>query len=111
MKTYALTIELKPDPDVIKKYLDYHKAVWPEVKAAVGRTGMRNVKIFMLGTRLVQIFEAPDGFDPRKDMMKYIEDAKAQEWDAMMREYQQPVPDAQAGEWWAQMSLVYDSNK
>ncbi len=110
MKTFAITIELKQNPLMIDKYLEYHKNVWPEVKASVEKTGMRNVKIFMLGTRLVQIFEAEDGFDPRRDMMKYTSNTKAREWDEMMRKFQQPVPEAQEGEWWAQMRLVYDSN-
>jgi L-rhamnose mutarotase len=110
MKTFAITIELKSDPILIKKYIDYHKSVWPEVKASVARTGMRNVKIFMLGTRLVQIFEAEDAFEPRRDMMEYIADPKSKQWDEMMSEYQKPVLEAQEGEWWAQMTLVYDSN-
>lgn len=110
MKTYALTIDLKCDPRLIEKYAQYHARVWPEVRAAVARTGMRNVKIFLLGTRLVQIFEADDGFDPRRDMMEYTKDPRAREWDEMMHEFQQPVPEARQGEWWAEMRLVYDSN-
>jgi L-rhamnose mutarotase len=111
MKTFAVTIDLKPDPELIRKYLEYHKNVWPEVKKSVAKTGMRNVRIFKRGTRLFQVFDAEDDFNPRRDMVKYLDDPKAREWDEMMCQFQQPVPEVREGEWWAQMELVYDSNK
>lgn len=110
MRTFAITIELKNDPAIIERYMNYHKNVWPEVRAAVAKLGIRDVKIFQLGTRLVQIFCADDDFSPRRDMQKYTADPKAMEWDEMMREFQKPVAEAKKGEWWAEMSLVYDSN-
>lgn len=110
MKTFAMTIDLKDDPENIKKYLEYHKNVWPEVRRAVKNVGMKNVRIFRLGTRMVQIFEAPDDFNPVTDVLKYAEDPIVKKWDDMMNEFQSPLANRQAGEWWAQMELVYDSN-
>jgi L-rhamnose mutarotase len=111
MKTFAITIDLKDDPQVIALYDQYHSQVWPEVRKAVEAIGVRNVKIFRLGTRLVQIFEAADNFDPRVDMPKYAEgNETVQKWDSMMSDFQVPLPDRKPGEGWALMTLVYDSN-
>ena len=63
MKTYAMTIDLKNDPEILALYEEYHSNVWPEVRQAVKKVGMENVRIFRFGTRLVQIFDARDDFD------------------------------------------------
>ena len=33
--------------------------------------------------------------------------ARLREWDDLMRGFQEPAPEAPAGEWWAQMELVH----
>ena len=35
---------------------------------------------------------------------------RAAEWDALMREFQQPVPGASPSEWWAAMEEAFDLN-
>lgn len=111
MKVFAITIDLKDDSEIFKEYDAYHKAVWPEVKAAVAAIGIRNVKIFRLGNRLVQVFEAEDAFVPKTDMPKYSQgNPTVEKWDAMMQEFQVPLSSRQPGEWWAEMKMVYDSN-
>ena len=41
MKEYALTINLKDDPDLIEQYKVYHRNVWPEVLAGLKVRGSR----------------------------------------------------------------------
>ena len=40
MKTYAMTIDLKNDPEILDLYEEYHSNVWPEVRRAVKKVGM-----------------------------------------------------------------------
>ena len=35
MKEFALTINLKDDPQLIEQYKEYHRNVWPEVLACI----------------------------------------------------------------------------
>ena len=108
MKSYGMTLNLRDDPAVIAKYKEYHRAVWPEVLAALRRIGISKMKIFLRGRRLFMYLEAHDAFDLHRDFPRYMERERAQEWDALMREYQEPVPEAASGEWWASMEEVFD---
>ena len=35
MKAFGLTINLREDPQIIEKYKEYHRNVWPEVEQAL----------------------------------------------------------------------------
>jgi len=107
MKTFAYTLELKDDPDLIAKYKEYHKKVWPEVLNGIRKTGVLRSKIFLLGNRLFLIVEAEDSYNAGT-LQSYTSGPKEKEWDELMRTFQKPVKDARQGEWWAEMELVYD---
>ena len=50
-----------------------------------------------------------DEFNAERDFPTYVErNPKAAEWDALMRTFQQQVPQAREGEWWAEMEMVFD---
>eukprot|EP00850_Spirogloea_muscicola_P008608 SM000046S16389 [mRNA] locus=s46:388653:389186:- [translate_table: standard] len=66
------------------------------------------MKIFLHGNRLFMYAEADDGFDPAHDYQKYAASNKAQEWDALMRRYQQKVPAASSSNWWSPMAAIFD---
>ena len=108
MKRYVYALDLKDDPALMERYLAHHRAVWPEVIAAVRRIGVVHDTIYQLGTRLVMILEADDDFDPARDLQKYAEDPRAREWDELMRTFQQPVPGAPPDDWWGLMTNVFD---
>ena len=105
MKSMAMTLNLKDDAEIIERYKEYHRAVWPEVLEGARSQGMTNIKIFLLGRRLFMYFEAPDDFG---SIEGYMTSARAKEWDELMRTFQEPVPEAAEGEWWAEMEEVFD---
>jgi L-rhamnose mutarotase len=108
MKTYAYTIDLKDNPEIIAKYKEYHRNIWPELIEANKKMGVKENKIFLLGTRLFMIMKVADDFDPQRDMQNYAAGEREKEWDALMRSFQKPVPEAGEDEWWAQMECVFD---
>lgn len=108
MKCFAQTLILIDDPLRIAEYRALHARIWPEVTAALRAAGIVNMRIFLHGTRLFMYFEAPDDFDPARDYQRYASDPRCQEWDRWMRSFQQPVPGAAAGAWWAPMECVFD---
>jgi len=108
MKRYAQTLNLKDDPALIARYVDYHRAVWPEVENGLRAIGIRRMLIWRLGRRLFMLMDTRDAFEPERDFARYLaRDARIREWQALMETLQEPVRDARPGEWWAGMELVY----
>jgi len=101
MKQYGRTINLKDDPQIIGRYLEYHRAIWPEVERGLKSIGIERMLIFML-------METTDAFDPERDFPRYeASNPRNREWQDLMASMQEPVADAQPGEWWAEMKLVF----
>ena len=108
MKSFAMTLDLKNDPENIERYKQYHRGVWPEVTEALRGIGIKKMKIFLHGHRMFMYLEAPDSFDLARDFQRYTENPRGQEWDAMMRGFQQQAPGASPNEWWSAMEEVFD---
>jgi len=108
MKTFVYTLDLKDDPDLIAKYKEYHRAVWPEVIEGAKKIGLIHDRIYLLGNRLVMILETDDAYDPDLDLSRYAEKPRAKEWDELMKTFQQPLKWAKPGEYWLRMELVFD---
>ena len=109
MKHFGLTLNLKDDPEIIEQYKDYHQNAWKETLAGLKAVGITRMNIYLLGRRLFMTMETVDNFDIERDFPRYLEQhPKCQEWDKLMRTFQEPVEEAQEGEWWAQMELVFE---
>jgi L-rhamnose mutarotase len=109
MKRFARTIELNDGDETVPRYVEHHRAVWPEVEAGLRSIGIRRMSIWLLGRRLFMLMETDDTFDPERDFASYMEmGPRIREWQSLMESMQRPVADARPGEWWADMDLVYD---
>lgn len=108
MKAFAMTLGLKDEAGVVDRYREHHRAAWPEVVEALRGIGISKLKIFLHGRRLFMYLEAPDGFDPGRDFPRYVTTDRVREWDELMKTFQEPVPGAAPGEWWAGMAEVFD---
>ena len=108
MRSIGMALDLREGAEVVEKYKEYHRAVWPEVKAALREIGVTEMKIFLLGRHLFMYMQVPDDFEASRDFPRYMEAALAKEWDKLMRGFQQKVPEAGSGEWWAEMEEVFD---
>ena len=88
MKQYGRTINLKDDPKIVERYLEHHRAIWPEVER-----GLKSIGI---------------AFDPDRDFPRYeASNPRNREWQELMASMQEQVPGAKPGEWWAEMKLVF----
>ncbi len=109
MKSFGLALNLKDAPEVIEKYKEYHRNVWPDVVAGLRKVGIEKMRIFLLGRRMFMYIETVDDFEYPSDFVKYMEQTeRAQEWDDLMVTFQAKVDEAKPDEWWAQMEQVYD---
>ncbi|MCE7974441.1 MAG: L-rhamnose mutarotase [Leptolyngbya sp. PLA1] len=107
-RSFAQALDLRDEPGVVEAYLAHHRAVWPEVVDALRASGVRRMKIFLLERRLFMYFEAPEGFDPARDYQAYASNPACARWDALMRQFQTPAPGDAPGDWWKQMTEVFD---
>ena len=108
MKTYALTLNLKNDPEKIAAYKAFHAHPFPEVVAALKAVGIVDMKIWLLGRRLFMMYVAEDFFNPERDFKRYLElHPRCKEWEDLMTTLQEPVPEAKVHEKWALMEQVF----
>src|SRR6476661_8867590 len=108
MKKYCLTLELKNDPQLIQQYDEHHRAVWPEIIQSIKDSGITNMEIYRLGTRLFMTMEVNDDFSFEKKADADRNNEKVQEWEELMWTYQQPLAEAAKGEKWMLMNKIFE---
>ena len=93
-------------PEQLEEYKRYHARVWPEILAKITECNIRNYSIFHKDGLLFAYFEYV-GTDFDADMAKMAADPKTQEWWAIMKPMQSPLPTRGDGEWWAEMEEAF----
>lgn len=93
----------------LETYKKYHAAVWPEILDMIRQCNIRNYSIYYKDGYLFSYFEYI-GADYQADMEKMAADPKTQEWWAIMKPIQTPLPTRAEGEWWAEMEEVFHTD-
>ncbi len=104
MRRYGQLIGVKPEK--LAEYKRYHASVWPEVLKTITSCNIRNYSIYQKDQLLFAYFEYV-GRDYEADMAKMAADPKTQEWWAVMKPMQSPLPSRKADEWWSDMEEVF----
>ncbi len=107
MQRYGQLIGIKPE--AIPEYERLHAAVWPEVLATIHACNIRNYSIFRHQTTLFAYFEYV-GDDFAADMARMAADPKTQEWWAVCKPMQRPLPDTPQGDWWTTIREVFHTD-
>ena len=107
MTRYCLALDLKDDPKLIAEYEAYHKNVWPEIIRRIKDSGIQNMEIYRTGNRLLMIMETNDLFSFEKKAQSDAANAKVQEWEQLMWNYQQALPTALPGQKWILMEKIF----
>ena len=111
MKKYCLALDLKDDVDKINEYKDYHQDIWPEISKSLKDSGILNAEIYNTGNRLFMIIEVDKTFSFEKKLKMDLENPKVQEWEKLMWNYQQALPQSEKGFKWVLMDKIFDLNK
>tara|TARA_B100000925_G_scaffold108526_2_gene80066 strand:- start:2570 stop:2905 length:336 start_codon:yes stop_codon:yes gene_type:complete len=111
MKKYCLALDLKDDVDKINEYKDYHQDIWPEISKSLKDSGILNAEIYNTGNRLFMIIEVDKTFSFEKKLKMDLENPKVQEWEELMWNYQQALPESEKGSKWVLMDKIFDLNK
>jgi L-rhamnose mutarotase len=100
MPRHCLTLDLKDDPEAIREYRRYHVKIWPEVKESLFRAGIRDMEIYLLGTRLFMIMDVDESFSFEAKAAADEANIKVQEWEALMQAFQADLPAEKSGQKW-----------
>jgi L-rhamnose mutarotase len=97
---------LKVKADELEEYKKQHETVWPEMLAALSRTGWHNYSLFMREDGLLfGYFETPDSFQTALDGMAR-EDINAK-WQDFMAPYFENLSGAHADESMVELEEVF----
>lgn len=106
-RRFCLTLDLKDDPALIAEYRRYHEDVWPEIKQSIRDSGIEDMEIYLVATRLFMIIEVNESFSFEAKAAADAANPKVQEWEALMWRFQSALPQARPGEKWLLMPRIF----
>ena len=106
-RRFCLTLDLKNDPKLIAEYRKYHEKIWPEITGSIKSSGIVDMEIYLLGTRMFMIMEVDESFSFDKKAKADQQNLKVQEWEQLMWKFQQALPGSEPGEKWRVMERIY----
>jgi L-rhamnose mutarotase len=108
MARYCLTLDLQDDPEKIAEYKRHHEKIWPEVKASLFDSGVTDMEIYLIGTRMFMIMDVAEGFSFERKAAMDSANPKVLEWEALMGNFQAVPAGADSVRRWAVMEKVFD---
>lgn len=106
-RRYCLTLDLKDDPKLIAEYKRYHQQVWPEIIESIKDSGIEDMEIYLLGTRMFMIMEVGEDFSFEIKAETDRMNSKVQDWENLMWTFQRALPQAKPGEKWLVMERIF----
>src|ERR1700750_1158811 len=108
MPRHCLALDLKEEETAIAEYKRYHVKIWPEVRQSLLDAGVTDMEIYLAGTRLFMIMDVNGTFSLAAKAAADAANAKVQEWEAIMGQFQQPLPASRPGQRWVVMERVFN---
>jgi len=106
-RRFCLTLDLKDDPALIAEYKRYHEKIWSEITKSIRDAGIRDLEIYLHGTRMFMILEVDESFSFEKKAEADRVNPKVQEWETLMWRFQKALPQARPGEKWLLMDRIF----
>ena len=108
-KRYSQTLELKDDPELIRKYVEAHDREhhWHEIIEGIRSVGIEEMEIYILGNRLFMIVETPDDFNWDEAMARLATLPRQAEWEAYVAQCQGCDAHATSTEKWQMMERMF----
>lgn len=107
-KRTVLTLELKNDPSLVKKYREIHRPenIWPQIIQNMDRMGIQDMEIYLHGYWAFLIMDTDLDFDMEKDGQRWGNLPREQEWQKYVTKFQKVNPKSNAIEKWKLMTLL-----
>ena len=110
-RRFCLTLDLKDDPKLIAEYKRYHEKIWPEIQRSIKESGIEDMEIYLLGTRMFMIMEVNEKFSFEAKAKADELNPTVREWEKLMWTFQQALPQAKRGEKWLLMERIFKLEK
>ena len=111
MKRYCQTLTLVENPELIKKYVEAHVHVWPEIQEGIKEVGILDMQIYIKGNRLFMIVDTVDDFDWEKDNARLAKLPMQDKWEAYVAQFQGCDPEAPSTAKWQMMEKIFELEK
>ena len=111
MKRFCQTLTLKNDPELIKKYIEVHSHVWPEIIEGQHEVGIISMQIYAHGAVLFMIVDTCDSFEWNRDMSRLSTLPRQAEWEAYVSQFQGCDPNASSADKWQLIDKIFDSEE
>lgn len=108
-KRYCQTMELRDDAELIRRYCEAHDEPHfrPEVLAGMREVGIMEMEVYIVGTRLVMIVDAPEDFNWDEAMARLATLPGQEDWEAYVAQFQQCDANATSDQKWQMMERIF----
>ena len=108
-KRFVQILELRDDPDMIAQYRKWHSQEYQckEIRDGIREVGILEMEIYILGTKLVMIVDAPIDFDWDEAMARLATLPRQAEWEAFVAKFQGCSAEARSDEKWQMMERMF----
>lgn len=107
MKRYCQTLRLVDDEELIERYVEAHRYVWPEVIEGQRQVGILDMQIYRRGRELFMICDTIDTFYWERDMARLATLPRQAEWEAYVAQFQGADPQAPSSDKWQMMERIF----
>ena len=112
VKRYVQFLEISDDPELVAQYRKWHSEEynWKEVREGIREVGILEMEIYILGSRLVMIVDAPADFRWDEAMARLATLPRQAEWEAFVARMQGADPAAPSTSKWQLMDRIFTLN-
>ncbi|HYK31149.1 MAG TPA: L-rhamnose mutarotase [Streptosporangiaceae bacterium] len=103
MERVCFTARIRPDR--LDEYVERHKSVWPDMRAALAETGWHNYSLFLTDDGLLIGYLETDDFDAARAAMARTEVNAA--WQAEMAEFFEGADDQRPDEGFSRIDEIF----
>jgi L-rhamnose mutarotase len=107
MNRQCLALDLNDDDALIAEYQRLHQRIWPQIARHLRDSGVLDMQIWRLGTRLFMVMDTAPDFSPQAMDQAALANPKVQEWEDLMWRFQAPTPWTEPGNKWQPMEQIF----
>jgi L-rhamnose mutarotase len=109
VKRFVQTMELRDDPELIALYRKAHseEECWKEIVEGIRAVGILEMELYILGTRLVMIVDAPTDFNWDEAMSRLATLPRQAEWEQYVARFQKCAEEQRSDEKWQMMERMF----
>ena len=109
IKRYVQFLRIEDDPELMAQYRYWHSEEhhWKEIRDGIKEVGILEMELYILGTRLVMIVDAPEDFNWKEAMNRLATLPRQAEWEAFVARFQGCSAEARSDEKWQMMERMF----